>query len=162
MKSLPELPPSLEYLDANGCTSLEDVSSIKKLFEQAPFCQDIDAAEGPSLKLMFTNCFKLGEKSVGKDIDVDGSTSVEEVSNIEKVLKQAVFCKSLGWLFTNSLQLDQKAVSVLKHQSWRCHLSNLVAVLKDYHEAPPKAKEELALLHASLGVKSWNGLISKA
>ncbi|MBA0654553.1 hypothetical protein Goklo_021535, partial [Gossypium klotzschianum] len=28
LKSLPELPPSLVYLDAHDCTSLEDVSSI--------------------------------------------------------------------------------------------------------------------------------------
>ncbi|KAL1075003.1 hypothetical protein V6Z11_D11G328800 [Gossypium hirsutum] len=34
LKSLPELPPSLVYLDADDCTSLEDVSSIKKHFEQ--------------------------------------------------------------------------------------------------------------------------------
>ncbi|MBA0803934.1 hypothetical protein Gohar_014093 [Gossypium harknessii] len=35
LKSLPELPPSLGHLDAHDCTSLEEVSSIKKLFEQA-------------------------------------------------------------------------------------------------------------------------------
>ncbi|KAK8589086.1 hypothetical protein V6N12_023492 [Hibiscus sabdariffa] len=34
LKSLPESPPSLEFLDAPDCTSLEDVSSIKKHFEK--------------------------------------------------------------------------------------------------------------------------------
>ncbi|TYG96264.1 hypothetical protein ES288_A11G335500v1 [Gossypium darwinii] len=145
LKSLPELPPSLEYLDANGCTSLEDVSSIKKLFEQAPFCQDIDAAEGPSLKLMFTNCFKLGEKSVGKDIDVDGSTSVEEVSNIEKVLKQAVFCKSLGLLFTNCFLLDQKAVRNPETPKLEMPFEQMLTVLKDYHQAPPESKRRIKM-----------------
>ncbi|MBA0654554.1 hypothetical protein Goklo_021535, partial [Gossypium klotzschianum] len=132
-KSLPELPPSLEYLDAHDCTSLEDVSSINKLFEQALFCQEIDAAEVPSLKLMFTNCFKLGEKSVGKDIDVDDSTSIEEVSSIEKVLMQAVFCKSLGWLFTNCFLLDQKAVSSPETPKLEMPFEQMVTVLKDYH-----------------------------
>ncbi|KAK8329502.1 hypothetical protein V6Z11_A11G324400 [Gossypium hirsutum] len=40
LKSLPELPPSLVYLDAHDCTSLEDVKSIKKLFEQAVLYED--------------------------------------------------------------------------------------------------------------------------
>ncbi|XP_040960289.1 TMV resistance protein N-like [Gossypium hirsutum] len=40
LKSLPELPPSLGHLDAHDCTSLEEVSSIKKLFEQALLCKD--------------------------------------------------------------------------------------------------------------------------
>ncbi|KAL1074998.1 hypothetical protein V6Z11_D11G328300, partial [Gossypium hirsutum] len=48
LKSLPELPPSLEHLDAHDCTSLEDISSIKKPYR--------------SLVLDFSNCFKLGEK----------------------------------------------------------------------------------------------------
>ncbi|KAL4351557.1 hypothetical protein GQ457_06G022720 [Hibiscus cannabinus] len=34
LKSFPGLPPSLELLDAPDCTSLEDVSSIKKHFEK--------------------------------------------------------------------------------------------------------------------------------
>ncbi|KAK8689243.1 hypothetical protein V6N13_087965 [Hibiscus sabdariffa] len=34
LKSLPVLPPNLELLDAPGCTSLEDVSSIKRHFEK--------------------------------------------------------------------------------------------------------------------------------
>ncbi|KAL1074997.1 hypothetical protein V6Z11_D11G328300 [Gossypium hirsutum] len=59
LKSLPELPPSLEHLDAHDCTSLEDISSIKKLFKQALFCQDRPYR---SLVLDFSNCFKLGEK----------------------------------------------------------------------------------------------------
>ncbi|MBA0619189.1 hypothetical protein Godav_028407, partial [Gossypium davidsonii] len=142
-KSLSELPPSLEYLDAHECTSLEDVSSIKKLFEQALFCQDIDAAEGHSLKLMFTNCFKLGEKSVGKDIDVDDSTSVEEVSSIKNVLMQAVFCKSLGWLFTNCFLLDQKAVSSPETPKLEMPFEQMVTVLKDYHQAPPQRKKRI-------------------
>ncbi|XP_052877343.1 disease resistance protein RPV1-like [Gossypium arboreum] len=40
LKSLPELPPSLVYLDDHDCTSLEDVKSIKKLFEQAVLYED--------------------------------------------------------------------------------------------------------------------------
>ncbi|MBA0785718.1 hypothetical protein Gotri_024976, partial [Gossypium trilobum] len=85
LKSLPELPPSLVYLDAHDCTSLEDVSSIKKLFEQTLFFQDKPYRR---LDLKFSNCFKLGEKGVGNDIDADDSTSLEEISSIKKVLKQ--------------------------------------------------------------------------
>ncbi|KAG4122882.1 hypothetical protein ERO13_D11G295925v2 [Gossypium hirsutum] len=104
LKSLPELPPSLVYLDADDCTSLEDVSSIKKHFEQALFCQDIDAVKVPSLVLMFTNCFKLGEKGVGNDIDVDDSTSV--------------FCKNLGSECCEEMPFEQM-VTVIKdyHQA---------------------------------------------
>ncbi|MFQ6667215.1 hypothetical protein Gotur_033312 [Gossypium turneri] len=155
LKSLPELPPSLEHLDAHGCTSLEDVSSIKKLFKQALFCQDRPYR---SLVLNFSNCFKLGEKGVGNDIDADDSTSLEEVSSIKKVLKQAVFCKSLGWLFTNCFLLDQKAASGRETPKLEMPFEHMVTLLKDYHQ---KTKKEISL-HASLEVKSRNGLISKA
>ncbi|PPS10623.1 hypothetical protein GOBAR_AA10009 [Gossypium barbadense] len=58
LKSLPELPPSLVYLDAYDCTSLKDISSIKKLFEQELFlfCKP--------LVWLFTNCFQLVQKAV--------------------------------------------------------------------------------------------------
>ncbi|PPR83723.1 hypothetical protein GOBAR_AA36991 [Gossypium barbadense] len=146
LKSLPEFPPSLEYLDAHDCTSLEDVSSIKMLFEQALFYQDIDADEGPSLKLMFTNCFKLGEKGVGNDIDVDDSSSVEEVSSSKKLLKQAVFCKSLGWLFTNCFLLDQKAASGPETPKLEMPFEHMVTVLKDYHQAPLGSKIKTSIV----------------
>ncbi|KAK5786736.1 hypothetical protein PVK06_041379 [Gossypium arboreum] len=116
------------------------------LFEQALFCQDIDAAEAPSLMLMFTNCFKLGEKSMGKDIDVGDSTSVEEVSSIEKVLKQAAFCKSLGWLFTNCFLLDQKAASGPETPKLEMPFEHMVTVLKDYHLGPPESKRRIKIL----------------
>ncbi|KAA3472475.1 disease resistance protein TAO1-like [Gossypium australe] len=132
LKSLPELPPSLVYLDAHDCTSLEDVSSIKKVFEQALFCED-----GPKrwLKLIFTDCFQLNEKCTGND------TSVEEVSSIKKLLKQAVFCKSLGSLFTYCFQLDQKGVSSAETPKLEMPFEQLVTVLKDYHQAPPESKK---------------------
>ncbi|MFQ6667213.1 hypothetical protein Gotur_033312 [Gossypium turneri] len=138
LKSLPELPPSLEHLDAHGCTSLEDVSSIKKLFKQALFCQDRPYR---SLVLNFSNCFKLGEKGVGNDIDADDSTSLEEVSSIKKVLKQAVFCKSLGWLFTNCFLLDQKAASGRETPKLEMPFEHMVTLLKDYHQATPENKK---------------------
>ncbi|KAH1083884.1 hypothetical protein J1N35_023645 [Gossypium stocksii] len=132
LKSLPELPPSLVYLDAHDCTSLEDVSSIKKVFEQALFCED---GLNRWLKLIFTECFQLNEKCTGND------TSVEEVSSIKKLSKQAVFCKSLGWLFTNCFQLDQKAVSSAETPKLEMPFEQLVTVLKDYHQAPPESKK---------------------
>ncbi|XP_016666336.2 disease resistance protein RPV1 [Gossypium hirsutum] len=132
LKSLPELPPSLVYLDADDCTSLEDVSSIKKHFEQALFCED---GSNRWLKLIFTNCFQLNENCTEND------TSVEEVSSIKKLLKQAVFCKSLGWLFTNCFQLDQKAVSSAETPKLEMPFEQLVTVLKDYHQARPESKK---------------------
>ncbi|KAK5786731.1 hypothetical protein PVK06_041374 [Gossypium arboreum] len=132
LKSLPELPPSVEHLDAHDCTLLDDVSSIKKLFEQALFCQDIDADEGPSLMLVFTNCFKLGEKGVGNDIDVDDSTSV--------------FCKYLGWLFTNCFQLDQNAASSPETPKLEMLFEQMVTILKDYHQTPPESKRRIKIV----------------
>ncbi|KAG8479401.1 hypothetical protein CXB51_029709 [Gossypium anomalum] len=132
LKSLPELPPSLVYLDAHDCTTLEDVSSIKKVFEQALFCEDVP---NRWLKLIFTNCFQLNEKRTRND------TSVEEVSSIRKLLKQAVFCKSLGWLFNNCFQLDEKAVSSPETPKLEMPFEQLVTVLKDYHQAPPESKK---------------------
>ncbi|MFQ6666171.1 hypothetical protein Gotur_032634 [Gossypium turneri] len=143
LKSLPELPPSLECLDAHDCTSLEDVSSIKKLFEQALFCQDKPYRR---LDLKFSNCFKLGEKGDGNDIDADDSTSVEEVSSIKKVLKQVVFCKSLGWLFTNCFQLDQKAVSSAETPKLEMPFEHMVTLLKDCHQASPESKKRACII----------------
>ncbi|XP_052878053.1 disease resistance protein RPV1-like [Gossypium arboreum] len=118
-------------------------SHLEQLWEGK---QDIDAAEAPSLMLMFTNCFKLGEKSMGKDIDVGDSTSVEEVSSIEKVLKQAAFCKSLGWLFTNCFLLDQKAASGPETPKLEMPFEHMVTVLKDYHQGPPESKRRIKIL----------------
>ncbi|KAL1074995.1 hypothetical protein V6Z11_D11G328200 [Gossypium hirsutum] len=61
LKSLPELPPSLKHLDAHDCTSLEEVSSIKKLFEQAVLCKDRPYG---FLEWIFSNCFQLDQKAV--------------------------------------------------------------------------------------------------
>ncbi|TYI58113.1 hypothetical protein E1A91_D11G331100v1 [Gossypium mustelinum] len=138
LKSLPELPPSLEHLDAHDCTSLEDISSIKKLFKQALFCQDRPYR---SLVLDFSNCFKLGEKGVGNDIDADDDTSLEEISGIKQVFKQAVFCKSLGWLFTNCFLLDQKAASGPETPKLEMPFEHIVTLLKDYHQATPESKK---------------------
>ncbi|KAK5786730.1 hypothetical protein PVK06_041373 [Gossypium arboreum] len=132
LKSLPELPPSLVYLDADDCTSLEDVSSIRKLFEQALFCQDLDADKVPSLELTFTNNFKLGEKGVGYDIDVYDSTSV--------------FCKYLGWLFTNCFRPDQNAARSTETPKLEMPFEQMVTVLKDYHQAPPESKRRIRIL----------------
>ncbi|PPD88128.1 hypothetical protein GOBAR_DD14952 [Gossypium barbadense] len=138
LKSLPELPPSLEHLDAHDCTSLEDISSIKKLFKQALFCQDRPYR---SLVLDFSNCFKLGEKGVGNDIDADDDPSLEEISGIKQVFKQAVFCKSLGWLFTNCFLLDQKAASGPETPKLEMPFEHIVTLLKDYHQATPESKK---------------------
>nr|KJB45637.1 hypothetical protein B456_007G319200 [Gossypium raimondii] len=146
LKSLPELPPSLVYLDAHDCTSLEDVSSIKKLFEQELFCED---GSNRFLQLKFSNCFKLGEKCVGNDIDAYDSTSVEEVSSIKNLLKQVVFCKSLGWLFTNCFQLDQKAVRSPETPKLEMPFEHMVTALTDHHQAPPRRKNRIK--KASLG-----------
>ncbi|KAK8272406.1 hypothetical protein V6Z12_D11G329600 [Gossypium hirsutum] len=143
LKSLPELPPSLKCLDAHACTSLEDVSSIQKFFKQPLFCQDKPYG---SLVLNFSNCFKLGEKGVGNDIDAEDSTSLEEVSSIKKVLKQAVFCKSLGWLFTNCFQLDQKAASGPETPKLEMPFEHMVTLLKDYHQAPPESKKRACII----------------
>nr|KJB45659.1 hypothetical protein B456_007G318700 [Gossypium raimondii] len=143
LKSLPELPPSLECLDAHDCTSLEDVSSIKKFFKQPLFCQDKPYR---SLVLNFSNCFKLGEKGVGNDIDAEDSTSLEEVSSIKKVFKRAVFCKSLGWLFTNCFQLDQKAASGPETPKLEMPFEHMVTLLKDYHQAPPESKKRACII----------------
>ncbi|TYI58114.1 hypothetical protein E1A91_D11G331200v1 [Gossypium mustelinum] len=146
LKSLPELPPSLVYLDAHDCTSLEDVSSIKKLFEQELFCED---GSNRFLQLKFSNCFKLGEKCVGNDIDAYDSTSVEEVSSIKNLLKQVVFCKSLGWLFTNCFQLDQKAVRSPETPKLEMPFEHMVTALTDHLQAPPRRKNRIK--KASLG-----------
>ncbi|TYI03292.1 hypothetical protein ES332_A11G328000v1 [Gossypium tomentosum] len=61
LKSLPELPPSLKHLDAHDCTSLEEVSSIKKPFEQAVLCKDRPYGH---LEWIFSNCFQLDQKAV--------------------------------------------------------------------------------------------------
>ncbi|TYG96270.1 hypothetical protein ES288_A11G336100v1 [Gossypium darwinii] len=143
LKSLPELPPSLVYLDAYDCTSLKDISSIKKLFEQELFCED---GSNRFLQLKFWNCFKLGEKGVGNDIDADDSTFLEEVSSIKKVLKQAVFCKPLVWLFTNCFQLVQKAVSSAKTPKLEMPFEHMVTLLKDYHQAPPESKKRACII----------------
>ncbi|KAA3472476.1 disease resistance protein TAO1-like [Gossypium australe] len=137
LKSLPELPPSLVYLDAHDCTSLEDVSSIKKVFEQALFCGD---GLNRQLKLIFTNCFQLNEKGRGN------GTSVEEVSSIKKRSKRAVFCKSLGWLFTNCFQLDQKAVSSPETPKLEMPFEHLVTVLTDYHQATPESEKRTSIV----------------
>ncbi|MBA0785912.1 hypothetical protein Gotri_026740, partial [Gossypium trilobum] len=115
LKSLPELPPSLEHLDAHDCTSLEDISSIKKLFKQALFCQDRPYR---SLVLDFSNCFKLGEKGVGNDIDADDNTSLEEVSGIKK-----------------------KAASGPETPKLEMPFEHIVTLLKDYHQATPESKK---------------------
>ncbi|MBA0785356.1 hypothetical protein Gotri_028281 [Gossypium trilobum] len=62
LKSLRKLPPSLKLLDAHECTSLEEVSSIKKLFEQAVLCKDRPYG---FLEWIFSNCFQLDQKAVG-------------------------------------------------------------------------------------------------
>ncbi|KAG4177036.1 hypothetical protein ERO13_A11G282539v2 [Gossypium hirsutum] len=81
LKSLPELPPSLGHLDADSCTSLEEVSSIKKLFEQALFCQDEPYR---CLKLIFTNCFQLNEKGVGNHGTPKLETPFKQTVNVLK------------------------------------------------------------------------------
>ncbi|MFQ6667216.1 hypothetical protein Gotur_033312 [Gossypium turneri] len=84
-KSLPELPPSLKHLDAHDFTSLEEVSSIKKLFEQALLlisnhCSDttenwavtIGNTGTPMLQMLlgaygdFTRRLSLGQLKCGK------------------------------------------------------------------------------------------------
>ncbi|TYI03295.1 hypothetical protein ES332_A11G328200v1 [Gossypium tomentosum] len=154
LKSLPELPPSLVYLDAHDCTSLEDVSSIKKLFEQELFCED---GSNRFLQLKFSNCFKLGEKVVGNDIDAYDSTSVQEVSSFKNLLKQVVFSKSLGWLFTNYFQLDQKAVRSPETPKLEMPFEHMVTALTDHHQASPKSKKRACIITCvpGSGIPEW-------
>ncbi|XP_017604160.2 disease resistance-like protein DSC1 [Gossypium arboreum] len=83
---------------------------------------------------------------MGNDIDADDSTSLEEVSSIKKVLKQAVFCKSLGWLFTNCFQLDQKAVNSAETPKLEMPFEHMVTLLKDYHQEPPESKKRACII----------------
>ncbi|TXG74503.1 hypothetical protein ES288_1Z039200v1 [Gossypium darwinii] len=105
--------------------------TMTNLFKQALFCHD---RPYQSLVLDFSNCFKLGDKGVGNDIDADDNTSLEEVSGIKKVLKQALFCNSLGWLFTNCFLLDQKAASGPETPKLEMPFEHMVTLLKDYHQ----------------------------
>ncbi|XVE50369.1 hypothetical protein DITRI_Ditri01bG0157100 [Diplodiscus trichospermus] len=63
LKSLPELPASLRDLDAHDCTSLEEVSSIEKLFEQALLSKNKRYGM-KFLVWLFSNCFKLDQHAV--------------------------------------------------------------------------------------------------
>ncbi|KAL1217955.1 Disease resistance protein RML1B [Cardamine amara subsp. amara] len=57
LTSLPELPPSLECLDAHDCESLETVSFSTSEIMSHQIFNDIDCA------LNFANCFKLDEEA---------------------------------------------------------------------------------------------------
>ncbi|XWS11085.1 hypothetical protein CRYUN_Cryun38cG0053600 [Craigia yunnanensis] len=63
LKSLPELPATLKHLDAHDCTSLEEVSSNKNLFEQALLSKD-KPYRMKFLVWLFSNCFQLDQQAI--------------------------------------------------------------------------------------------------
>ncbi|KAL1074994.1 hypothetical protein V6Z11_D11G328100, partial [Gossypium hirsutum] len=120
---------SLRRFYLKGCSRLEIfpeiLDTMKRLYEldlSGTALKELPSSIGNLIglkELILRNCKRL--KSLPElppsleCLDAHDCTSLEdvskEVSSIKKVFKRAVFCKSLGWLFTNCFQLDQKAAS---------------------------------------------------
>ncbi|RVW15078.1 TMV resistance protein N [Vitis vinifera] len=76
LQSLPELPSSIERLNAHSCTSLETFSCSSSAYTSKKF---------GDLRLNFTNCFRLGENQCHNIFEaiLEG---IQLVSSIPKVL----------------------------------------------------------------------------
>ena len=91
LQSFPELPSSIERLNAHSCTSLETFSCSSSAYTSKKF---------GDLRLNFTNCFRLGENQCHNIFEaiLEG---IQLVSSIPKVLDIEVWFCRLGCIGQN-------------------------------------------------------------
>ena len=100
LQSLPELPSSVESLNAHSCTSLETFSCSSSAYTSKKF---------GDLRFNFTNCFRLGENQ-GSDIVGAILEGIQLMSSIPKFLVPDWVCFStLGLYRTKSICLKKKS-----------------------------------------------------
>ena len=98
LQSLPELPSSVESLNAHSCTSLETFSCSSSAYTSKKF---------GDLRFNFTNCFRLGENQ-GSDIVGAILEGIQLMSSIPKFLVPDWVCFStLGLYRTKSICLKK-------------------------------------------------------
>ena len=93
LRSLPELPSSIEYLNAHSCASLETLSCSSSTY----------TSKLGDLRFNFTNCFRLGENQ-GSDIVETILEGTQLASSMAKLLEpdEVCFC-TLGLCRTKVL-----------------------------------------------------------
>jgi hypothetical protein len=132
LKTLPELPPSLETLDADGCVSLENVVFRSTASEQL---------EEKKKKVRFWNCLELNEPSL-KAIELNAQINLMNFSHQhistwdrnhdhDRVQGSYVYpgSKIPLWLEYNVITLDQYYM-IIEHLLVELMMINSSEVLK--------------------------------